>query len=260
MLDALRRRAPQAALLFDFDGTLSATVDDPDRAEPLPGVAERLDALAARYRTVAVISGRPVAFLLAHLPTTVSLSGQYGLERAEGGAVVEVAGAARWAASIDEAVVELRAAGPEGLRVEPKGLTATVHWRERPDHEAAARALAERVGERLGLARHEAKASVELRPPVSVDKGSELRRLVIGATAALYVGDDVGDLPAIAALHDLGGAGALDPAVAAAVDGPELPSAVRAAADLLVPGSPGVLALLDALLDGAPSGGLGTGP
>ncbi len=245
---ALAAGLGQAALLFDFDGTLSATVADPDQAVPAPGVVEGLDALARRAATVAVVSGRPVSFLLKHLPPTVALSGQYGLERAESGVVAEVPDAARWAAVVDGAVAELVAAGPPGLRVEAKGLTATVHWRQQPEHEAVALALAEEIGGRHGLARHRAKASVELRPPVDADKGSEVRRLAAGATSVVYVGDDVGDLPAFAAVRDLAGTGRVNEGLTVAVDGPELPEDLRAGADLIVDGPAGVVALVEWLL------------
>lgn len=250
-LGALSADLGSAALLFDFDGTLSATVADPDHAEPIPGVVERLAALASRAKTVAVVSGRPVAFLVQYLPAAVAVSGQYGLERAEGGVVVPDPGAQRWEKVMRAAVADLEA-GPPGLRIEPKGLTVTVHWRQQPHNESVALALAEETGRRHGLALHRAKASVELRPPVDADKGTEVRRLAEGSTGVLYVGDDVGDLPAFLAVHDLLAAGHVQVGLAVAVDGPELPAGLRAEADLVVDGPAGVIALVDALLAGAP--------
>ncbi len=61
--DAFRRAPEAAAILTDFDGTLAAIVDDPAAARPLDGVPALLDELADRYALVAVLSGRPVAFL-----------------------------------------------------------------------------------------------------------------------------------------------------------------------------------------------------
>jgi trehalose 6-phosphate phosphatase len=106
-----------------------------------------------------------------------------------------------------------------------------------------------------GLVARPAKMSVELHPPVDADKGMVVRELANGATGALYAGDDLGDLPAFAALRALRGEGLVTLAVA--VNSPELPAGVRAAAELVVDGPDGVLGLLDGLLDGvtdAPSG------
>jgi trehalose 6-phosphate phosphatase len=55
-------------------------VEDPDLAEPVAGVPRLLAELARRYAVVAVVSGRPVAFLAARPPASVLLAGLYGLE------------------------------------------------------------------------------------------------------------------------------------------------------------------------------------
>ena len=50
-------------MIVDFDGTLAPIVADPPAAAPLPGAAAVLTRLARCVGTVAVVSGRPVAFL-----------------------------------------------------------------------------------------------------------------------------------------------------------------------------------------------------
>ena len=249
-VEALRARAARAALLFDFDGTLSPLVDDPAAARPAPGVAELLDRLAGTYRTVGVLSGRPVAFLAAHLPATVAVSGLYGLETLVDGAVVDHPDAARWRPVVEQAVERATAAatrgGPiDGAVVEPKGLSLTLHVRTQPHLADAVQALAAQLAEESGLEVRAAKMSVELHPPIAADKGTALRRLAAGADAVAFVGDDVGDLPAFDALAGLGdGVHRL----AVAVDGPELPDAVRSRAQLVLADQSEVVALLEALL------------
>ena len=49
--------------------------------------------------------------------------------------------------------------------------------------------------------------SVELHPPVAVDKGTVLAELASGLAAACFIGDDAGDLPAFDALDELAEAG-----------------------------------------------------
>ena len=86
-LDALAPLLAQpedAAIIIDYDGTLSPIVDDPTQALPLDGVPELLDDLTRRYARVAVVSGRPLAFLLDVLPHSLILTGLYGLEALSG--------------------------------------------------------------------------------------------------------------------------------------------------------------------------------
>lgn len=249
----LRADAGESVLLFDFDGTLSPLVDDPAAARPLPGVAERLAALAAAYRLVAAVSGRPVAFLAEHLPATVALSGLYGLESRVDGAVADHPEAARWGPVVAQAVTEARAATApgtpgHGIVVEAKGLSITLHTRTHPELADVAEALARDLAAPGGLRVRPAKKSVEIHPPVDVDKGTAVLDLADGATAVLYVGDDHGDIPAFAALDVL--AARIPPVrvLGAVVDGPELPAEVRAFGQLVLPDQTAVLDLLDALL------------
>ena len=96
-----------------------------------------------------------------------------------------------------------------------------------------------------GLVARAAKMSVELHPPVHLDKGVVVSSWAEGVDAALFAGDDAGDLPAFAALGPLRSAGVVTLGVA--VLGAETPAAVRSAADLLVEGPPGLADLLTAL-------------
>lgn len=244
LLARLRADPARTALLFDFDGTLSPTVADPAAARPAPGVVPLLTSLTTAYRTVGVVSGRPLAVLERLLPAGVVLSGQYGLERraADG---TRSGSADAWRAAVRAAADDLRARGVDPDALEPKGLSLTVHYRTRPADEPTIRAAATAVADERSLVVHDAKQSVELRPPVAVDKGTVVRDLAADARSVLYVGDDVGDLPAFRALADLRAAGAT--AIAVGVDGPELPDAVRAAVDVTVDGTDAVVGLLRSL-------------
>jgi trehalose 6-phosphate phosphatase len=238
----------------DFDGTLAPIVDDPDRARPLPGTSDALRALAARYATVAVVSGRPLAYLAEHLPGAgdTVLVGLYGLERARrdhgSSLVTEEAPAARpWLAAVAAAAAAAEASAPDALFVERKGLAVTLHYRQAPDLAGWAADFAAAQAAATGLVAHPGKMSVELRPPVATDKGTVVEELARGLTAACFIGDDLGDLPAFAALGRLRAAGVATLAVA--VSGSETPAELIAAADLMVDGPPGVLALLRSLGD-----------
>jgi trehalose 6-phosphate phosphatase len=89
--------------------------------------------------------------------------------------------------------------------------------------------------------------AVELRPPVAMDKGVVVEELTAGFTAAAFAGDDLGDLPAFAALDRLVAEARLHHAVRIGVRSPEEPPEVVALADVHVDGPAGLAALLDEL-------------
>ena len=77
----LVERAQKVALCLDFDGTLSPIVEDPQAARPLPGIAELLGPLAERFAAVALVSGRPAAYLAEHAAARgVRYLGLHGLQ------------------------------------------------------------------------------------------------------------------------------------------------------------------------------------
>ncbi len=241
------------ALLTDFDGTLAPIVDDPATVRALPGAVEVLGRLAGAYGLVAVVSGRPVSFLADRLAGAdgVHLVGLYGLEQlAAGGAVVPVADAERWRPVVAGVAGRMLAVAPEGAWVEPKGLTVTVHWRMAPGWEDEAVGLLAAEAAATGLEAHPGRMSVELRPPLDVDKGTAVAALVAGYRAACFLGDDLGDLPAFAALDRLASADGMMAVTVAAVDAEAAPE-VAAAATVSVTGPAGALAVLRWLADTA---------
>jgi trehalose 6-phosphate phosphatase len=246
VVEALRARPAEAAVLLDFDGTLAPIVDDPEAARPIAGAGEAVAALTGAYGRVAVVSGRPIAYLVDHLPAEVDLVGLYGLERRVAGRRVEDPVASAWRATVDEVAEHARRTAGEGVWVEHKGLSLTLHVRRNPEWAEAAQRWAEEAAARTGLRARPAKMSVELHPPVEVDKGTVVEELVGDLGAVCFVGDDVGDLPAFAAVARLGQQGKL--ALRVVVDSPEATAEVRAAGDLLVDGPAGALALLRRLL------------
>lgn len=209
---------------------------------------ELLHRLAASYATVAVVSGRPVAFLAEHLALTetsrLRATGLYGLE------TWGAAGAdrfAQWRPVVAEVADRAEAQAPPGVRVERKGLTVTVHYRTAPEAEAWARAFVLGEAVRTGLAVHPARRSEELRPPVPIDKGTVVAELVAALDAVCFLGDDRGDLPAFAAL-DAAAASRGIVAVKIAVTSDEAPAELLAQADLVVDGPVGAFEFLRVLV------------
>ena len=88
--------APTASVVaVDFDGTLSPIVDDPGAAVLVEGAADVLVRLSSVVDELAVISGRPLAYLDARLPPGLTMVGLYGLETVRGGERVEERGRGR---------------------------------------------------------------------------------------------------------------------------------------------------------------------
>ncbi|KAA0235228.1 MAG: hypothetical protein JJLCMIEE_01554 [Acidimicrobiales bacterium] len=246
LLRPLREEPASAAVISDYDGTLAPIVGDPTRALPLPQAGTVLSGLAASYDLVAVVSGRPVAFLSQYLPEDITIIGLYGLERLEHGRHWEHPNSGAWRETIADVAALAAVRGPEGMRVEPKGLSLTLHYREHPEVEREALAYAREQGDRSGLEVRRAKKSIELHPPIDADKGTAIMESVRPADRSiLYIGDDVGDVAAFEALTRLQKAGRHT--VKVAVDSNELSADLRDRADLVVPGPEGALDLLRSL-------------
>ena len=243
----------RAAVVTDFDGTLAPIVDDPAEAVALSGVVDALHALAARFGRVAVVSGRPVSFLRDRLeldgrpPSRLFVSGLYGIEWLADGVAQSHETARAFVPVVAEAADRADAAAPDGVHVERKGFSLTLHVRTGQEHLEWARSWADATAHTTGLVVHAGRMSFELRPPVDVDKGSVVTDLVRGHRAACFLGDDLGDLPAFDALdrlHADEGADVLRVGVRSA----EAPAELIERADVLVDGPPGSLELLEALL------------
>lgn len=238
---AARRRAGRMLFAVDFDGTLAPIVERPDAARPLPAARDALRRLAARPDSdVAVVTGRALEDVRARLDLNgIVYAGNHGME-IEGPEIERhhpeaVAARPRLAACAEALRHEL--ANVEGVEIEDKGLTLSVHYR-RVDDPTVARTVPGRVrrccGEAPGLRLTEGKKVVEVRPDVSWDKGRATRFLLDALEAgggtlvpALFIGDDRTDEDAFRVLSDRGGGILVGPvpeagtAAVAGLDSPE---------------------------------------
>lgn len=249
---ALTRQPAVTSLFTDFDGTLAPIVADPAAAAPVPGAVNNLHALAQHYRRVAVISGRPLSYLDPLLPLTVDIAALYGLEQREAGRFKEHPEAARWKPLMNSttAAAEAWFRGQQGISVEAKGLSLTIHYRNagRPDT-AAEQVLrwAELEADRTGLLARGAKASVELHPAVTVDKGTVVARWAAGSQVVAFFGDDLGDLTAFDSLRQMSKDLQVE-TFSVVVASSETPPEVLAAADVVLDGPLALANLLETLV------------
>jgi trehalose 6-phosphate phosphatase len=245
-LDQLASRAVAAGIFCDFDGCLAPIVPDPDDAQPLPGAVETLERLAARFKVVAIVSGRSAADLTTRVRATgVRLIGLPGLEDARDGAVVANGVAERFRGAVERAAARLErelVAAP-GAVLERKGLALAVHFRRAPQPgatEQIATPIVLDVARDEGLVVAPGRLILEARPPGGGNKGDAIRRIVAAddLTAALVGGDDVGDLAAFDAVAEV------EVGVRVAVLAPESPRELAAKADVAVDSPRAFVALL----------------
>jgi trehalose 6-phosphate phosphatase len=238
----------EAAVLVDFDGSISAIVDHPADARTQPGARDALAGLIGVIGTVAVVSGRPVEFLARAIDLPgLTLVGQYGLERMVDGRAVVDPRAEPYLDAVAAAADEMDRELPDLLVERKAGVAVTVHWRTAPEREADAVAVVDRIARRYGLTVYPTKMARELRPPVPADKGTAVETLLDRAAHACFAGDDRGDLDAFAALARLNAEGRLEHAVRIAVGSAEAPPELLAQADLVVDGPAGLVSLLEEL-------------
>jgi trehalose 6-phosphate phosphatase len=251
-IEALAADPARSALVLDFDGVLSPIVEDPTTSALPENVAVALTRLAGSLGLAAVISGRPVAFLEDRIRVPgMPLLGSYGIEQSTDGIRRLAPAARKWLSQVREASRELRdlLADSPGIRVEEKPVSVAVHWRQAPDHAAAAnqvRQATARIAAATGLRLEPGKLVEELRPPIDVDKGSAVNALLAtrrNLTTVAYAGDDLGDIPALRAVKESGG-------YALVIDhGPETDPSLRALADEACNGTEAFAAWLEKLAD-----------
>ncbi|OZM70936.1 trehalose-phosphatase [Amycolatopsis antarctica] len=204
-------RTPRLLVACDYDGTLAPITATPEQALPRPEAVGALRSLAGLHETTtAVISGRALRDLatLSRLPAEVHLVGSHGSEF-DIGFVHALDDAARMLLRNVEKELEQIIADVPGAALEVKPASIAVHVRL-AEHEAGRRVLESvHSGPSTwdGISTTDGKEVVEL-AVVQTDKGRALDTLrhQVGASAAIFLGDDVTDEKAFARLSgpDLG--------------------------------------------------------
>ena len=254
----LRAEPRRVAILFDIDGTLAPIVDHASDANVPESTRQLLIAVSRRYGLVACVSGRRASEARAMVSIgSMTYVGSHGVELLRSGwteAVMDPE-VADWVRRIHDFGRENDSADARKRRVrlEDKGPIVAFHWRGAPDEDAA-KAAVDAIAERAktaGLRTHWGRKVLEVRPPVKIDKGAGIARLLNeigdGIDMAMYVGDDTTDLDAFRTLTELAQEGRLSRALRVGVRSEEGPSEIIEQADIAIDGPEGVRELLTAL-------------
>jgi len=213
-LDVSTGRHP--AVFFDFDGTLSDIVENPDAAQLVAGAADALKALTAQC-PVAILSGRDLADVRQRIGLPgIWYAGSHGFElTGPDGAHHENAEAAASIPVLAAAAAELadQLGHISGVLVEHKRFGVAVHYRNAArDRVGEVAAAVRSAGQRTALRVTTGREVIELRPDVDWDKGKTLRWVLDhirddehpGPLLPIYLGDDITDEDAFDAVHDDG--------------------------------------------------------
>ncbi|MAU12029.1 MAG: trehalose-phosphatase [Anaerolineaceae bacterium] len=235
----------RVGLITDMDGTLAPIVPNPDDAYPTERSKKLLAQLSEHLTLVAAVSGRAVADLheRVNLPGLV-YSGNHGLERWENDKVVVAPMVLEYENALQKAKAAVTDIAPEGVMIEDKGATLSVHYRNAAIpaeinllFEPKLRDIADKHNLRLFSGRK----VFELRPPLDIDKGTVFKQLIEenNLDAAIYIGDDTTDADALKMARQLRDDKQCH-AVGMGVQSDDTPSVVLISADCLADGVEGV--------------------
>ncbi|MCB1521771.1 MAG: trehalose-phosphatase [Hyphomicrobiaceae bacterium] len=198
------------ALFLDFDGTLVEIADHPDGVTIGPPTLEVLGTLCDKLGgALAIVTGREIAVIDRHLaPLRLPVAGVHGLTRRNAGGIVSAVSSGDFVTTAARrlgAFVERH----DGLLLEPKGVTLALHYRARPELEAACIAAFEDVISNMpGIELKRGKMVLEAKPNIA-NKGSAvldfLEEAPFQGRTPCFAGDDVTDEDAFVVVNRLGG-------------------------------------------------------
>jgi len=246
-LAAMLQRRP-CGIITDIDGTISSIAPTPDAARVDEACRAALERLT-RHCFVAAVSGRAAEDARDMVGIAqMTYIGNHGLDELTPRGLNVSAAAQPYLPRIRDVLAHARKhVNLPGVLVEDKGSTASIHYRQCPDQDAARQTILDAIAP---LARQhelritEGRLVVELRPPMDRDKGAAVRDLIAEhqLQGVMYLGDDVTDVDAFKAVREHGG-------IAMGIISEETPQVVIQHADLHAHGVADVAKLLDWLAD-----------
>ncbi|MEM6526824.1 MAG: trehalose-phosphatase [Chloroflexota bacterium] len=197
--------AQRIGIISDVDGTLSPIVDNPADAYIHQPGKNALITLRGTEPVVllAFISGRGAKDIHDRVGIEKAVYvGNHGMEQYTGGTLQVNTRVTPYRAKLEKLLADVESIVIEGMEIEDKGPTASVHYRRTANPEQTAADLKPKLtnlASQHGIDLHSGKMVFELRPPVEINKGTAFRDLVkhYKLDAALWMGDDVTDVDAM---------------------------------------------------------------
>lgn len=211
MISSLPPVSANTAFFVDFDGTLVDLAPRPDLVEVEPRVRHLLESLSEKFgHAVAIVTGRSLDVVDGFLaPIKLPVAAEHGAIRRD--ALGHIHTDSRGAEAVEAATAGLKkvAEANPGLLLERKQVSVALHFRQRPELAELCKAAAEEIlASTDGLVILPGKMLFELKPEGS-DKGLAVRAFLKEAPfrgrVPVYVGDDVTDENAFAAVNELRG-------------------------------------------------------
>lgn len=261
-LDGVER----AVVFLDFDGVLAEIVSEPSDARPLPGTRKAIRALQDSGFDVFLLSSRDVDFLIGLFSDVdgLNLIGSAGIELWSGGQSWVKPSAAEVKERVEHAYRHAVEHSPDGVEVERKNFSLSLHYRNRPEAMDEAIDFGRRLARSFDLHLNtEAKMVVELGLPFDFSKGRAIEETVLGIEFthlgpigngnqpvyqwALFAGDDNPDIEGFNALESLRRRFPDFRSLAIGVASGEQPRGFLEAVDFVVDGPPGAQEMLSQL-------------
>lgn len=244
-------------LVFDIDGTLSPIASRPEEARLYPGTIETLQQ-ARNYADIAIITGRGIkdAAKMVTLDN-ITYIGNHGLEWCNGLPDTHTVSLVPEAFPYVEPgknlldLAQAHFSDIPGIIIEYKSVGGTIHYRLTEAPETARKSildLLEKPAQEQNMRLVEGKYNVEIRIPLTINKGEGLRRLCEQKRlqGVLFAGDDRTDLDAILEIKRQRQEGVAAHAIV--VQHPDTPPSLLSNADSLVEGVDGMAQLLKEML------------
>ena len=195
-------------LITDVDGTISQTAPTPGQAAVSSLCRQYLSILCNHLALVAAVSGRAVTEVKNMVGVEgMVYVGNHGMERWIKGRSEYTREARDYPEIIKAAIREISPLlSIEGISIEDKGVTATIHYRLCPEPQSARKhilGVIENLPQLSKLRIVQDRMAIDLLPPIEVDKGTATMSLIqeYNLKGGIYLGDDLTDIDAFRAIH-----------------------------------------------------------
>lgn len=209
VIDLLRECPPKTAILSDIDGTLHPIIDRPEIVQFYDYTPTILEGLAEKYALVGLITGRSMSSALQIIKARgIVYLANHGMEICRDQERKLADGLEEYVPKIRSAldlINQSSIAQEPGIFIEDKDVSVAVHFRQAPDKANEVDVLLQSLSDDMGLKVVKGRKVRELHPPVTIDKGTAIERLLYnqGINIAMYIGDDLSDIQAFKALKQI---------------------------------------------------------